>query len=328
MSYQYSDGPEDALRFVEPAEAGFLTSTQAGQRLRVLILGTGEEDRSFYTILAANIRLWGYDAILLDAEETRVAQQDRRMAGDILVYDMDTCLPRMIVWGDMEEKIPFPAHFARVARRDNWPQVRLVVALSSRSISRRSLEQVGAVALLHKPFDMRYLERYLRVFQKLLSVEKEGNELSARNEQRRPARESLEEVHQALLAPRILVADDRREVTRAIHQCLIEQDHQRYHYEVREAHDGIELLEQCLSWRPHCVVTDLLMPWLNGYQVMRCLADCAVRPMPAFVVISALMQHEIPADRSYLRDQVVRYVSKPFDVANLLTVIEQALTQE
>lgn len=325
MSCQYTNGEEDPLRLMEPAEVA--SFTQTGKRLRILILETGKEDRAFHTILAANIRHWGYEAVLLDAEEARSTQEGQQVVGDILVYDLDTLLPPMIVWGDIEEEVPFPTHFARVARRDNWPLVRLVIALSSRSISRRSLEQVGAVALLHKPFDMRYLERYLRVFQKLLSAEGEEKEVSQRNGQTRPLRACKDETDQALLARRILVADDCRDITWAIHQCLIEQDHQRYHYEVREAHDGLALLEQYLAWRPHCVVTDLLMPWLNGYQVMRCLADCTVQPLPAFVVISALMQHEIPVDRSYLRDQVVYYVSKPFDVENVLAVIEQALAK-
>ena len=321
MSYQHSDEQADPRWFAKPEGADQVGSMQVGKRLRVLILGADGGDGHFHAILATNIRRWGHEAILLAAGEGGVSQKDQRMVGDILVYDMDTCLPPVVVWEDMEEEARVPAHSVGVAQWDSWPGARLVIALSSRSVSRRSLEQVGAVALLHKPFDMRYLERYLRVFQRLLTVE---------TEERGKGREVLghaqkAEVDQALLAPRILVADDRREVTWAIHQCLIEQSHRRYDYEVREVHDGLELLEQCLTWHPHCVVTDLLMPWLNGYQVMRCLSDCSVQPMPAFVVISALMQHEIPVDRSYLRNQVVRYVSKPFELEALLTVIEQTL---
>jgi len=126
---------------------------------------------------------------------------------------------------------------------------------------------------------------------------------------------------------RILIADDQEDVTWGIHQCLMEQENRRYRYEVQEVHDGLALLEQCLIWKPHCVVTDLLMPWLNGYQVMRCLANSVDQPGPAFVVISALMRHEFPEEHSYLQDQVVRYVDKPFDVEDLLSVIEQELAR-
>jgi two-component system alkaline phosphatase synthesis response regulator PhoP/two-component system response regulator VicR len=241
----------------------------------------------------------------------------REVEGDILLYDLDAPLQPMVVWGDAGSQAAALSDIEQITSRKTWPKVRLVIALSSRSVSRHSLEKVGAIALLHKPFDMRYLERYLRVFQKLLFMEMGEGEALERNWQGRGV----------LPTSRILVADDRRDVTGTIRQCLVEQGRERYHYEVREAHDGLELLEQCLIWRPHCVVTDVLMPWLNGYQVIRCLADCTVQPMPAFVVISALMQHEIPVNHAYMREPVVLYVEKPFDVDNVLAVIEQALTR-
>ncbi len=300
-------------------------ASQVGQRLRVLIWGTGGIDGPLYTILAANVQRWGYEAVLLSPEGIRAAGGRREIEGDILLYDMDAPLQPMIVWEGTGVEIASLSGFEQGTYQRAWPRVRLVIALSSRSVSRHSLEKVGAIALLHKPFDMRYLERYLRVFQKLLSIGSgEGEAL----ERSRRSGERQEGAGEALRAPRILVADDRRDVTKTIRQCLVEQESERYHYEVREVHDGLELLEQCLIWRPHCVVTDVLMPWLNGYQVMRCLADCTLQPMPVFVVISALMQHEIPVNRSYVREPVVLYVDKPFDVENLLTVIEQALAQE
>lgn len=299
-------------------------ASQAGKRLRVLILGTGGIDEPLYTILAANVRRWGYEAVLLSTEGINAAGGRREVEGDILLYDMDAPLQPMIVWGDNDREVASLAGFEQLTYQRAWPKARLVIALSSRSVSRHSLEKVGAIALLHKPFDMRYLERYLRVFQKLLSIESGEIEVPERDWS---VGERQEKAEGALPAPRILVADDRRDLTKTIRQCLVEQGSERYHYEVREAHDGLELLEQCLIWRPHCVVTDVLMPWLNGYQVMRCLADCTLQPMPVFVVISALMQHEIPVNRSYVREPVVMYIDKPFDVENLLTVIEQALAQ-
>jgi CheY-like chemotaxis protein len=217
---------------------------------------------------------------------------------------------------------------ARTSGELTRPRARLIIALGSRSVSRLSLERMGAITLLHKPFDMRHLERYLRVFQKLLYMETAPGEALIISERARQLSGDKESIEASSAMPvRILVADDRQDVTGLIRQCLIEQQNQRYRFEVKEAHDGLELLEQCLAWRPHCVVTDLLMPWLNGSQVMRCLADSGVQPLPAFVVISALMQHEVPVGRSYLRDQVVLYVDKPFDVENLLTTVEQALAQ-
>jgi CheY-like chemotaxis protein len=195
-------------------------------------------------------------------------------------------------------------------------------------VSRQVQEQMGVSALLYKPFDMRQLEHYLRVFQMLLYTYQDTALFS------RPVHlvsdDDGERERVFSVAPqekaRIVVAEDHPEVAWTIRQCL-EQTNQRYRYEVKEVHDGLELLELCLNWRPHCVVTDLLMPLLNGYQVMRCLAAGRFQSLPAFVVISALTRHEVPVNRSYLRDSVVLYVDKPFEVERLLASVEQALAQ-
>jgi len=179
---------------------------------------------------------------------------------------------------------------------------------------------------------MRALERYLRVFQQLFYGDcygVEAGELSKRVIARRGEGERGEQRHEEVPPPpmRILIADDLAEVTWGIRQCLIEQENRRYHYEVKVVHDGLALLEQCISWQPHCVVTDLLMPWLNGYQVMCCLASEIERPVPPFVIISALMRPEFSTERSILPDQRVRFLEKPFDSGDLLNVIEQELAR-
>jgi CheY-like chemotaxis protein len=320
MKYQYSDSHERTV-WARRSEVSQAQALQAEKRLRVLILGADGIDGPLYPILVANVERWGYEAILLSPEGMNAAGGAWEIEGDILLYDMDALLQPMIVWGDTDRERASLSGFEQGAPRRALPKARLVIALSSRSVSRHSLEKAGAIALLHKPFDMRYLERYLRTFQKLLSREAAGVEV----ERSQRVGERQEGSASAPLASRILVADDRQDVTKTIRQCLAERGGQRYHYEVREVHDGLELLEQCLIWHPHCVVTDVLMPWLNGYQVVRCLADCAFQPLPVFVVMSALMRHELPADRSYAREPVILYIDKPFDVENLLAVVEQAL---
>ena len=119
---------------------------------------------------------------------------------------------------------------------------------------------------------------------------------------------------------RILVVDDDIAIANAVQQCLIFESG----YEVAVAYDGLAALEQCLDWRPDCIVTDLIMPWMNGYQVMRCLNAVSLQTMPAFVIMSALNQFEVPWNRSYMRGNVVEYVDKPFNVDRLLSAIKQA----
>lgn len=317
MTYRYSGRQEYLSR---PISGVLASGTES--RLRVLILGKGGSSDHICDILAANIRRWGYEAELVSVAMTRNAQFGQGIEGDILLYDIDVLLQYADVWGNAGADL--------VALKPDWPKARLSMVLSGRSVSRQTLERLGAIALLHKPFDMRALERYLRVFQLLLYPEA-GSEKAGGFSRLAGAgclKEYTEEsgAERARVA-RILIADDQEDVTWGIHQCLMEQENRCYRYEVQEVHEGLALLEQCLIWKPHCVVTDLLMPWLNGYQVMRCLANSTNQPRPAFVVISALTRHEFPEDHAYLQDQVVRYVDKPFDVEDLLSVIEQELAR-
>jgi CheY-like chemotaxis protein len=171
--------------------------------------------------------------------------------------------------------------------------------LSSQSVSRSTLEQMGAVALLQKPFEMGRLQRYLRVLQRLLLEPEAIRPLGDRR--------------------RVLVVDDDIAIADAVRQCLIVSTD----YEVAVAHDGLEALEQCLDWRPHCIITDLIMPWMNGYQVMRCLNAVPLHTRPAFVIMSALNQFEVPWNRSYMRGNMVEYVDKPFNIDHLLATVEQ-----
>ena len=95
---------------------------------------------------------------------------------------------------------------------------------------------------------------------------------------------------------RVLVVDDDAEIAQAVQQCLREE----LHCDVAVAHNGLKALER-LDWHPRCVVTDLIMPWMNGYQVIRCLVG-SLCTVPGFVVMSALHQCEMPLDHHTWRD--------------------------
>jgi twitching motility two-component system response regulator PilH len=268
-------------------------------KLRLLIIG---QQDSFEHILTTNIQNWGHDVQVLPVSST---MRETQAEGDILLYDLDEAHHLSAI----TKRAPLPAKeilaLSPLLGNENntdqiqWPRVRFTIALSSRSVSRSMLEQIGAVALLQKPFEMGRLQRYLRVLQRLL-LEPETTQ---------PVGEKR----------RILVVDDDVAIASAVQQCLIGESG----YQVAVAYDGLEALEQCLDWRPDCIVTDLIMPWMNGYQVMRCLNAVSLQNTPAFVIMSALNQFEVPWNRPYMRSNVVEYVDKPFNVDRLLSAIEQ-----
>jgi len=273
--------------------------------LRVLIIGQQE---SFGQVLAANVRRWGYEVTVLPSTmamltENAQTSTEEAFDADVLLYDLDEALRISVLLGGRDT----PMLLQKDGQR-RWPHVRLVIAFSSNSVSRLTLEQLEAVAILYKPFEMGRLQRYLHILQKLFFPEPDDA----------PPTTSQ---HQPATSVRILVAEDDNHVADAVRQCLIEETT----YQVALAHDGIEALEQFLSWHPHCIVTDLIMPWMNGYQVMHCLKAASLHTLPAFVVMSALTQFEVPLNRSFLKEHVAAYVDKPFTIDQLLAAVQQAL---
>ncbi|GAC1390117.1 MAG: hypothetical protein NVS4B11_08870 [Ktedonobacteraceae bacterium] len=267
--------------------------------LRVLIVG---QQNNFNHVLATNIQHWGHE-VAICSHAWRAETQERNLSPttlaewreDVLLYDLDDAVDVSNSYTSSDTFHP----------PKNSKQ--LIIALSSRSVSRRMLEQIGAIALLQKPFEMRQLLRYLGVLQRLL--------LSHVQEE---AQTSGNTSHKNI---RVLVVDDDVNIAHTIRHCLVYSVETAF--DVAIAYDGLDALEQCLYWHPHCVVTDLIMPWMNGYQVMRCLAVGALHVTPAFVVLSALTQLEAPVDTSYLEGKTVAYVNKPFHIDHLLAAIQQ-----
>jgi CheY-like chemotaxis protein len=289
--------------------------------LKVLILGRGDHQDHFMQILAANIQQWGYEASILSTSAVAGGGNARNaeVEGDVLVYDLDDPLHMSTVpVGKTSEGVSFAAPCLTSSDK-GWPRVRLMIALSSRSVSRFTLEQIGAVALLYKPFQMERLQRYLQAFQQVLLDESESSSGDA--SPRSPA--ASKGAHRgAEQSARILVVEDHPHVAETIRQCLEFEPR----YDIRIAEDGLNALEQCVVWRPHCIVTDLLLPYMDGYQVMRTLSAATTRQLPAFVVISALTQHELPESHVYPQGKSVVFIDKPFQIENLLDAVEQALT--
>ncbi len=91
------------------------------------------------------------------------------------------------------------------------------------------------------------------------------------------------------------------------------------HFKVVTADNGVAGLERYFEVRPDCVIIDVVMPGLDGYQLIHALrGDAASRDTP-LVILSALVQE---------RDQLAgllsgadEYVMKPITPLQLVEVI-------
>jgi DNA-binding response OmpR family regulator len=105
--------------------------------------------------------------------------------------------------------------------------------------------------------------------------------------------------------PLVLVADDDVDVASLVSLSL-----QRAGFDVVTAENGAEALERAIERGPAACVLDIMMPNLNGYELVRRLKeDDATRHMP-IVLLSA---RGGVLDRDYgLRMGADAYIQKPF----------------
>jgi len=121
--------------------------------------------------------------------------------------------------------------------------------------------------------------------------------------------------------PRILVADDDPVTLRFLVALL-----RREGFEVLDAEDGQRAIELARAHRPDLVVTDLLMPYRDGYEVLRALReDEALRSTP--VIVLSMKDREEDIVRGFT-EGAVDWVVKPFQPRELLARIRARLERQ
>jgi CheY-like chemotaxis protein len=111
----------------------------------------------------------------------------------------------------------------------------------------------------------------------------------------------------------ILIVDDDPRICELLEAFLCDEGH-----ETRRAADGIEALTQIGEDMPDLIVTDLMMPRLDGAGLVERLRQHGHK-IPV-IVISAV--HGNARNLS-----VAGFVPKPFDLSHLADVVDQALAE-
>lgn len=117
----------------------------------------------------------------------------------------------------------------------------------------------------------------------------------------------------------ILVADDDRYVRRLLRQRLEESG-----YKVVEATNGKKALRQFRKSEPHVVITDIVMPGMDGHEfIAQLLAEC---PAARIVAISGAIEQDVPQllERA-AQCGALRTLSKPFTSEQLFAAVREVL---
>ncbi len=117
----------------------------------------------------------------------------------------------------------------------------------------------------------------------------------------------------------VLVIDDNVELL----EVLAEGLELAGPFVVITASDGLQGLEQCLTMRPDCVVIDVKMPHLNGYQLVRALrGDAETADIPLILLTALAQDYERFAGMAAGTD---RYLVKPVTPRELAAVIREVI---
>jgi CheY-like chemotaxis protein len=97
-------------------------------------------------------------------------------------------------------------------------------------------------------------------------------------------------------------------------------------YPVVTAHNGQEALENIARERPAIVITDILMPKMDGYSLAHALRKNPLTSQIPIIFISAT--YITPEDKKFaLSLGAVRFLEKPIDTEDFLLTIAEILTQ-
>src|SRR5436305_11600042 len=111
----------------------------------------------------------------------------------------------------------------------------------------------------------------------------------------------------------ILVVDDDPDILQTLALCLSTEG-----YRVMMASNGQEALGILANERPACILLDLMMPVMDGWQFVAELERRGLRNSPLFI---------LSADRSVqghaMKLRADAYLAKPFDLDELLGKVHQ-----
>lgn len=116
----------------------------------------------------------------------------------------------------------------------------------------------------------------------------------------------------------VLIVDDSQTLRQMLSELLQHQG-----MKVLQATNGIEAKEQILTHTPDLVITDLIMPEMNGYELCRWIkSEPSTQNLP--VLICSTKSEEY--DRYWgMRQGADAYITKPFHPPELLKTVKQLL---
>lgn len=118
------------------------------------------------------------------------------------------------------------------------------------------------------------------------------------------------------MARKILACDDEKHIVR-----LVQVNLERQGYEVVTANDGREALQKVEEERPDLVVLDVMMPYMDGFEVLQNLRrNAATRDIPVIMLTAKAQDQDVFKG---WQSGVDCYLTKPFNPMELVAFVKR-----
>ena len=115
---------------------------------------------------------------------------------------------------------------------------------------------------------------------------------------------------------KILAVDDEKHIVR-----LVQVNLERQGYEVITASDGKEALEKVASEKPDLLVLDVMMPYMDGFEVLQNLRrNPETREIPVIMLTAKAQDADVFKG---WQSGVDCYLTKPFNPMELITFVKR-----
>lgn len=118
------------------------------------------------------------------------------------------------------------------------------------------------------------------------------------------------------MARKILACDDEKHIVR-----LVQVNLERAGYQVVTANDGKEALQKIASENPDLVVLDVMMPYMDGFEVLQNLRrNPSTRDIPVIMLTAKAQDADVFKG---WQSGVDCYLTKPFNPMELLSFVKR-----
>jgi DNA-binding response OmpR family regulator len=122
----------------------------------------------------------------------------------------------------------------------------------------------------------------------------------------------------AATKPKVIIVDDDRDTREMLTLALQLED-----FDVSQAANGLRLISAMHVDRPDVILLDVMMSWIDGFELCR-----AIKKNPSFMDIPVIFisaRKSVEDERAGLEAGAVEYFTKPLDMDRLIARMREIL---